>query len=209
MTLDGGGKSCYSAFGFLMGSFRRPVLPGLIVLAILLIPVTVALSKTLREEAVTYRTQGYEAQRRGDAASALAYYQKAAVLDPAYPTPHNDIGILLEEQGRLSEAEASYRQALELNPNYLEAHTNLAMLYERMGEREKAVSHWRTRYERGDAEDPWTGRAEERLVALGVLSARADRGGADRRRLSDEEFRKHAQSLKEYRSLTETHGNWP
>ncbi|MBI2104745.1 MAG: tetratricopeptide repeat protein [Candidatus Omnitrophica bacterium] len=192
-----------------MGSFRRPVLDGLTFLAVILIPVTVALSNTLREEAVSYRTQGYEAQRRGDAATALTYYQKAAALDPSYPTPHNDIGIVLEEQGRLSEAEASYQRALALNPNYLEAHANLAMLYERMGEREKAISHWRTRYELGEGDDPWTARAEERLVALGVLSARAGLKGTERRRLTDDAFRAHAQSIKDFRSLTETHGNWP
>ncbi len=192
-----------------MGSFRRPVLHGLTFLAVVLIPVTAASPKTLREEAVAYRAEGYEAQRRGDAASALTYYQKAAALDPSYPTPHNDLGILLEEQGRLSEAEAAYQQALALNPNYLEAHANLAMLYERMGEREKAISHWRVRYELGEADDPWTARAEERLVALGVLSARAGLKGAERRRVTDDAFRAHAQSLKEFRSLTETHGNWP
>jgi len=169
--------------------------------------VTAASSKTLREEAVTYRTQGYEAQRRGDGAGALAYYQKAAALDPSYPTPHNDIGILLEEQGRLSEAEASYQQALALAPGYVEPHANLAMLYERMGEREKAIVHWQARAGLGEADDPWTARAEERLAALGV--PRAGRNGADRRRVTDDAFRAHAQSLKEYRSLTETHGNWP
>ena len=192
-----------------MGSCRRPVPHGLTFLAVLLIPVTAASSKTLREEAVTYRTQGYEAQRRGDAASALTYYQKAAALDPSYPTPHNDIGILLEEQGRLSEAEASYQRALALDPDYVEPHANLAMLYERMGEREKAVSHWTKRYELGEPGDPWTDKAEERLVALGALRARAGASGADRVRLTDDEFRAHAQSLKEFRSLTETHGDWP
>ena len=192
-----------------MGSCRRPAPHGLTFLAVLLIPVTAASSKTLREEAVTYRTQGYEAQRRGDVAGALAYYQKAAALDPSYPTPHNDIGILLEEQGRLSEAEASYQRALALDPGYVEPHANLAMLYERMGEREKAVSHWQKRYELGEPGDPWTDQAEERLVALGALRARAGVNGADRARMTDDEFRAHAQSIKEFRSLTETHGNWP
>jgi hypothetical protein len=83
------------------------------------------------------------------------------------------------------------------------------MLYERMGEREKAVSHWQKRYELGEPGDPWTDKAEERLVALGALRARAGANGADRARMTDDEFRAHAQSLKEFRSLTETHGNWP
>ena len=130
---------------------------------------SVAFAGTLREEAISYRVQGFEAQRRGDSANALSLYQKAAALDPAYPTPFNDLGVLLESEGRLEEASTSYQKALTLNPNYLEAHANLAMLYERMGEKEKAIYHWLKRYQLGDPYDPWTARAEERLVALGVL----------------------------------------
>ena len=190
-----------------MGSFRGPVLYGLTFLAVILIPVAAVRSKTLRDEAVAYRTQGYEAQQGGDAASALAWYQKAAALDPSYPTPRNDIGILLEEQGRVSEAEASYQQALALDPTYLEAHANLAMLYERQGDREQAIAHWKTRAELGEADDPWTAKAEERLAALGV--PRAGLSGVDRRRVADDAFRGHAQTLEEFRSVTETHGDWP
>src|SRR3989338_9214605 len=76
---------------------------------------------TLREEAVAYRMQGYEAQQRGDRSAALTWYRKAAAMDPTYPTPLNDAGVMLEEQGQLQEAEHVYQQALSLNPNYLEA----------------------------------------------------------------------------------------
>lgn len=155
--------------------------------------------------------QGYEAQRRGDQATALSLYQKAAALDPSYPTPQNDIGIMLEEQGRLQEAEAAYQRALELNPSYLEAHANLAMLYERMGQKEKATFHWLKRYQLGDPYDPWTARAEERLVALGTLKTYPGMKGKiyTRRRLFDQEFDSHAQTLDEFHAITEQHGDWP
>ena len=77
--------------------FRQTTLAGLASLVI----IPNALATSLREEAITYRAQGYEAQRRGDKDSALTGYQKAAALDPAYPTPHNDLGVLFEEAGRL------------------------------------------------------------------------------------------------------------
>src|SRR3989338_7480891 len=146
---------------------RHTAIPVLVFLALL--PTTPAAASTLREEAMTYRMQGYEAQRRGDKPSALSLYQKAAALDPSYPTPQNDAGVLLEEGGRMAEAEQAYQKALELNPNYLEAHANLAMLYERMGKKEQAIYHWMKRYQLGDPYDPWTARAEERLGALGIL----------------------------------------
>lgn len=175
------------------------------------IPSETAVCATLREDAVGYRIQGYEAHRRGDQATALAFYRKAAELDPTYATPHNDAGILLEEQGQLGEAERAYQRALALNPNYLEAHANLAMLYERLGEKEKAVYHWTKRYQLGDASDPWTARAEERLAALGVLNSYPGIKGKiyTRRHLVDQELKDHAQSLEEYRTATEEHGDWP
>ena len=98
----------------------------------------------------------------------MASYQKAGELDPSYPTPFNDMGVLLEEQGKLSEAEKSYQKALALNPSYPEAHGNIAMLYERLGDKEKATYHWLKRYQLGDPQQPGTQRAKERLAALGA-----------------------------------------
>ncbi len=166
---------------------------------------------TLREEAVGYRTQGYEAQRRGDRESAFGYYQKAAALDTTYATPWNDAGVLLEDEGRLEEAERAYQQALALSPNYLEAHANLAMLYERMGQKEKAIYHWLKRYQLGDMHDPWTARAEERLVALDVLKSYPGMKGRiyNRRRLVEEELQKYENTLEEFEAVTEAHGYGP
>lgn len=171
----------------------------------------VAHAASLREEAITYRTQGYEAQRRGDRANALSLYQKAAALDPNYPTPLNDMGVILEDEGRLEDAEQAYRKALELNPNYLEGHANLAMLYERMGKKEQAIFHWLKRYQLGDPHDPWTARAEERLVALDVLKTYPGMKGKiyHRRRVVDEELNAQDQALEEFHAVTEGRGHWP
>ena len=165
----------------------------------------------LREEALSYREQGYEAQQRGDQAGATAGYQKAIALDPSYPTPHNDLGILLESQGRMEEAEHAYQQALVLDPNYLEPHANLAMLYERTGQREKAIYHWMKRYQLGDPHDAWTARAEDRLIALGVLQSHPGLKGAiyNRRKVAGQELQAHAKSREEFHAITEEHGDWP
>ena len=178
---------------------------------LLFIPKPILFASSLREEAVAYRVQGYEAQERGDKAEALALFQKAIALDPSYPAPYNDLGIVREEQGNLKEAEKMYRQALDRNPNYLEAHANLAMLYERMEDKEKAIYHWFKRYQLGDEHDPWTKRAEERLMALGMLQAYPGMKGTlyTRRRVMDEEFESHAKSLKDFHVMTEKHGDWP
>jgi tetratricopeptide (TPR) repeat protein len=178
---------------------------------LLLISMATPAAASLREEAAGYRTQGYEAQRRGDNAEALSNYQKATALDPTYPTPHNDLGVLYEEMGRLEEAEREYQEALTLSANYLEPHANLAMLYERTGQREKAIFHWMKRYQLGDAHDPWTARAEERLLSLGVLKSHPGLKGViySRRRAVDDELNAHDKSREEFRAITETHGDWP
>jgi tetratricopeptide (TPR) repeat protein len=141
----------------------------------------------------------------------MAGYQKAAAMDPTYATPNNDIGVLLEEDGRLEEAERAYQQALAINPDYLEAHANLAMLYERMGQREKAIYHWMKRYQLGDAADAGAARAEERLMALGVLNTHPGLKGAfySRRRTAEKEFQAHAKSREDFHTITEQHGDWP
>ncbi|MBI4597363.1 MAG: tetratricopeptide repeat protein [Candidatus Omnitrophica bacterium] len=185
------------------------VIAGLAILTI--VPTTAIRASTLRDEAVGYRAQGYEAQQRGDLESALSFYQKAATLDPSYATPLNDAGVLLEEKGRFDEAESAYQQALMIHPNYPDAHANLAMLYERWAQKEKAIYHWMKRYQLGEPHDPWTARAEERLVALGVFAHYPGLKGQvyTRRRIVDNEMNAHAQSVEEFRAVTEAHGNWP
>lgn len=165
----------------------------------------------LRDEAAGYRAQGYERQQQGDVAGALALYQKAAALDPSYASPQNDMGVVYDEMGRVGDARTAYEQALALDPNFLQAHGNLAMLYERLGEKEKAIFHWLKRYQMGDPYDPWTNRAEERLAALGVLQLYPGLKGTlyTRRRLVEQEFEAHEQSLKEYHATTDPRWRLP
>jgi tetratricopeptide (TPR) repeat protein len=179
------------------------------VACLVIIPHSGAFATGIRDEAVTYRIEGYERQQQGDPEGALTAYQKAAALDPSYPTPYNDAGVLLEEQGHLEEAERSYEQALAIDPNYLEAHTNLAMLHERLGDKEKAIYHWMKRYQLGDSSDAWTARAEERLAALGVLHAYPGLKGKifTRRRVVEQELGSHEQSLEEFHAVTERRFN--
>ena len=123
----------------------------------------------LQDEALNYRAQGLELQQHGDTNGAMGMLQKAIQLDPSYPTPHNDLGILYESIGRLDDAEHEYQAALALNPSYAKAHTNLALLYERQGKKDLAAAHWFQRYTLGAPSDPWARTAKERLVALGYL----------------------------------------
>lgn len=192
---------------------------------------------TLHDDALVHRAQGYEAQQRGDRVAALEHYRKAVAMDPTYAVPLNDIGILLEEDGRFEEAERAYLQAIAVSPYYLGPYTNLALLYERMGQKEKAAYYWMKRTQLGTADDPWTQRAQERLQALGVAlppaiavtppeppvvhrpfegktapppaAATPTSEISARRRVIDHVFHEQDESTKEFHAATEAHGNWP
>ena len=87
----------------------------------------------LAKEACLYRQEGYEAQRAGDMDEAITNYHKAILLDPAYATAYNDLGVSYETLGQLERAKQAYTQCLEINPRHASASANLARLSEREG----------------------------------------------------------------------------
>ncbi len=123
-------------------------------------------SRRLPQEARIYRQKGYQAQQHGDLESAMAYYQKAMLLDPSYATLYNDAGVIYEALGKLEDAKRAYKTCGEINPYCLSAYSNLAMLFEQHGDLETAVSYWRERAELGLQDDPWTQKAKKRVEAF-------------------------------------------
>jgi superkiller protein 3 len=59
---------------------------------------------------------------------AAAAFQRALELDPNYALAHNNLGIVLEAQGKRPEALRQYRLALDANPDYEDARFNLQRL---------------------------------------------------------------------------------
>ncbi|MFH1854337.1 MAG: tetratricopeptide repeat protein [Candidatus Omnitrophota bacterium] len=148
---------------------RSFVLVSIIISIVFLINTRYIYSVSLKDDAESYRDEGYKAQQTGKIDEAISWYQKAASLDPNYAAPHNDLGILFESKGWLDRAEAEYTEAVSIDSNYAKAHTNLALLYERKGELEKAAFHWMRRYKLGTPQDPWTEEAKQRLEKIGLL----------------------------------------
>jgi eukaryotic-like serine/threonine-protein kinase len=81
--------------------------------------------------------------------AAVAAFEEAITLVPAYPWSHYDLGTALYRQGKVSEAVASCEKALDLDPNHIgerigqNAHSTvivfLAPLYAQLGHWEKAA----------------------------------------------------------------------
>ena len=77
---------------------------------------------------------------QGRAEQAIAEYQKAIAIDPAYPKSYLNLGTTLAEQGRNAEAVEFFRKAIRLDPNYTDARVNLAIVLERDGAYDAALA---------------------------------------------------------------------
>jgi len=110
-----------------------------------------------------YREQAVEYQKAGNYQTALAYYQKAADLDPGYTVVYNDLGIIYEALDMPDRAEDSYKKAIKADPNYLSAYSNLALFYENKRDFPRAAGYWKKRVLLGIPDDPWTIKAQKRL----------------------------------------------
>jgi len=76
-----------------------------------------------------------------------ALLKKAASLDPAFPDPDLQLGILYASQHKYSEAIERYQQAVKLNPDLADAHYRLGQAYVRTGQKEQAQQEFEL-YER-------------------------------------------------------------
>jgi len=125
----------------------------------------------LQKQARLYRAQGVQFQKMGNLESAMALYQKAIQLDPAYAIAYNDLGVVLEAEGLIDRAQQCYLMAVKIDPNFASAYTNLALLYENERELDKAAFCWGKRAELGAPGDPWTVRANQRLEDIRAITS--------------------------------------
>ncbi len=68
-------------------------------------------------DAQGFHTGGNRYSRNGSYESAIADYNKAIELDPAFADAHYDRGYSFYEMGRLEEAVRDSSRAIELNPD--------------------------------------------------------------------------------------------
>jgi protein O-mannosyl-transferase len=65
------------------------------------------------------------------------------VKNPNCWAGHNNLGLVLSEQGKVDEAMIQYQKSLDLNPLYIKAHTNLGTALVQRGRIEEGISHFR------------------------------------------------------------------
>ncbi len=70
-------------------------------------------------------------------------YRKALEIDPDYAEAHNNLGVLLQEQGRAEEAIKHLREAVRLRPRAASHHSNLGVALAEIGKFEQAADCYR------------------------------------------------------------------
>ncbi len=95
------------------------------------------------EQAQSLNDRGVTAARRRALGEAIALFQEAIALFPAYENAHNNLGIALGRQGRFAEAAVIFRQALAIDARNFETHNNLGIALASQGKYAEAEAAFR------------------------------------------------------------------
>ena len=80
---------------------------------------------------------------RGDAAGAIACYERALRIKPDYASSHNNLGLALAKVGRAEEAMAHYERGIRSDAKFAPASYNLANALTAQGRVPEAIEHYR------------------------------------------------------------------
>ncbi len=89
-------------------------------------------------DAVAVFNQAQDLHEKGDLAGAVALYEKALTIEPAFPEAEYQRGVAQLALGKTAEAERSFRRAAELRPDWTLALTSLGSLLVQTGQNAEA-----------------------------------------------------------------------
>ena len=72
---------------------------------------------------------------------AREMYAQVLSIDPEHKMAHNNIGVILLQEGLDSQAQTQFTAALQQDPDYVDALYNIACVYARRGEPDQAMTH--------------------------------------------------------------------
>ena len=76
----------------------------------------------------------------GDLDQAMADFDRAVELDPAYAEPYNSRGFIFAERGDIEQAIADYGKAIEVDRDYASAYANRGTASLKLGDVDRAVA---------------------------------------------------------------------
>ena len=136
-------------------SFRLPVMAGAIGVA----PVLALLGWLTWQQGQVYRNRE-------------TLWRDTLAKNPSSWMAHNNLGLVLFEQGRMAEAEQEFLETLQLKPDHPEANNNLGVILAGRGQRDAALA----RYEEAVRLKPNYAEAHNGLAATLVELGRLEEG---------------------------------
>jgi len=98
---------------------------------------------TTPDNYVACNNLGLVLDQKGQVEAAIAQYDRALQIQPAYAETHNNLGNALCRTGRIQEAIAHYQKALELVPGLPQVHNNLGTAFGQNGQLMEAMGEFR------------------------------------------------------------------
>lgn len=93
---------------------------------------------------VAHNNLGRELAESGRIDEAIAEYNAALRIKPAYATARTNLGVALAKRGKSADAVASYNEALRIKPDLPETHSNLGAALAAQGKLAEAIDEYRT-----------------------------------------------------------------
>ncbi|MFH1791070.1 MAG: tetratricopeptide repeat protein [Candidatus Omnitrophota bacterium] len=94
-------------------------------------------------ESQAYNSLAIILKRQGLYDEAIKEYKKAIEIDPRYPSPYFNLGLLYMDLENWTEAVEYFRKAVDVNPEFARAYEKLGMAYLAAGRTDAAVAAWR------------------------------------------------------------------
>jgi len=110
------------------------------VLAMLVVLLAVGHAHARSEEAIKRNNFGADLLKQGRLDEAIAEFQRAVEVDPAYAAAQFNLGYAYQRRDRIDDAIAQYKKALQLEPGNVLGLNNLGVLYDKKGLYDEAIA---------------------------------------------------------------------
>ena len=100
----------------------------------------IRLATNIEEKAIAYRTRGIAYYNSEEYDRAIADYDKALKLDPAFASAYDSRGVTYSIKGEYDRALADSNKALELDPAFASAYINRGLIYNKQHKYNEAVA---------------------------------------------------------------------
>ena len=158
---------------------------ALTAMAMLVVLLAAAHVHARSDEAVRRNNFGAELLKQGRLDEAIAEFERAVEVDPAFPAAQFNLAYAYERRDRIDEAIAQYKKAIQLEPGNVVGLNNLGVLYDKKGLYDEAIMS----YEEALRADP-----SNAMVQGNLANAKKNKGVIQERQVQISNARKEVEA---------------